>query len=40
MEQHDVVKRQVRTVVERGQLEFILGGWCMNDEAAAHYRHV
>lgn len=23
--------------VSPGRLEFILGGWCMNDEAATHY---
>ena len=30
-------RRQATHLVENGQLEFLLGGWCMNDEAASHY---
>ena len=29
--------QQLRTVVDRGQLEFINGGWVMHDEATTHY---
>jgi len=32
-DQLDVVQR----VVQRGQLEFVNGGWCMHDEAAPSY---
>ncbi len=39
-EQGDAVKHQVKEVVRRRQLEFILGGWSMNDEAAVHYNAV
>lgn len=30
-------KALVRQLVQEGRLDFNLGGWCMNDEAAAFY---
>lgn len=36
-ELEDDVKAQVRRLVRRGQLEIVLGGWVMPDEASTHY---
>lgn len=36
-DQNDVTKEIVIQLVNEGRLEFILGGWCMSDEATPHY---
>uniref|UniRef100_T1PFV0 Alpha-mannosidase n=1 Tax=Musca domestica TaxID=7370 RepID=T1PFV0_MUSDO len=39
-EQTSAVKKNVKTLVEEGRLEFTGGAWSMNDEAAVHYQSV
>jgi len=39
-ELHDRTRGLVRGLVQSGQLEFTLGGWCMNDEASTHYNSI
>ena len=31
---------QVKELVKNKQLEFVNAGWCMNDEAGAHYNAI
>lgn len=39
-EQDEARQNIVKDLVSRGQLEFINGGWCMNDEATTHYADI
>lgn len=40
MKQHDFVKHNVKNLVRSGQLEFVSGGWSMNDEATTNYQSI
>ncbi|KAK2656982.1 hypothetical protein Ddye_010034 [Dipteronia dyeriana] len=35
--QSSEIQKQMKKLVDAGQLEFVNGGWCMHDEAATHY---
>ena len=39
-QQTEDVRDKVTQFVNEGRLEFISGGWCMNDEAATHYNSI
>jgi hypothetical protein len=36
-QQTQITRSTVKQLVQEGRLDFINGGWCMHDEAAAHY---
>ena len=36
-QQNDNIKQLVRTLINEGRLEFVIGAWCMNDEATPYY---
>lgn len=38
--QNEKMREKVRKFVDEGRLEFISAGWCMNDEATAHYNSI
>ena len=39
-EQSEATKEVVKKLVSNGQLEFVNGGWCMNDEAGTDYNAI
>ncbi|XP_053573804.1 lysosomal alpha-mannosidase [Bombina bombina] len=39
-QQNEALRRDVLRLVQEGRLEFINGGWSMNDEAATHYNAI
>ena len=39
-QQTEQIRDKVRSLVNSGRLEFISGGWSMNDEAATHYNSI
>jgi lysosomal alpha-mannosidase len=39
-EQNDEMKQLVRLLVREKRLEFVNGGWCMNDEATTYYEDI
>ncbi|CAF4113027.1 unnamed protein product [Adineta steineri] len=39
-QQTDDIRNKVKQFVNQGRLEFISGGWCMNDEASTHYNSI
>ena len=39
-EQNEVMRGEVKKLVQDKRLEFINAGWCMNDEAATHYNAI
>jgi lysosomal alpha-mannosidase len=39
-EQNEDTRNQVKKLVNSGQLVFTNGGWCVNDEGAAHYHNI
>lgn len=39
-EQNDEMKQLVRMLVNEKRLEFVNGGWCMNDEASTYYEDI